>query len=167
MRGRKPTPTHLKIISGNPGGRALNHNEPRPELVAPSPPKHLVGEALKEWKRISPELLELGLLTRIDRAALAMYCDYWALYVAMRARIQKAMRDAPDDPHAGLFDKTPQGYRMQSVEAQHMNRAAEQCLKFMTEFGMSPSSRSRVQTSGQLALPGLGNDEAAKKWSRL
>ena len=30
MRGRKPTPTSVKMLAGNPGKRALNHHEPKP-----------------------------------------------------------------------------------------------------------------------------------------
>jgi hypothetical protein len=30
MRGRKPVPSHLKVIRGNPGKRTLNQNEPLP-----------------------------------------------------------------------------------------------------------------------------------------
>ena len=30
MRGRKPVPTRLKLLTGSPGKRALNHDEPRP-----------------------------------------------------------------------------------------------------------------------------------------
>ena len=31
MRGKKPKPTHLKLITGNPGKRPLNEAEPKPE----------------------------------------------------------------------------------------------------------------------------------------
>jgi len=32
MAGRKPKPTALKIIEGNPGKRPLNKNEPKPDI---------------------------------------------------------------------------------------------------------------------------------------
>ena len=37
MRGRKPKPTHLKVIAGNPGKRPLNEDGPRydPKLLKP------------------------------------------------------------------------------------------------------------------------------------
>ena len=167
MRGRKPLPTHLKVVTGNPGGRPLNHAEPRPELVAPTPPKHLAGEALKEWKRISPQLLELGLLTRVDRAALAMYCTQYARYVRAELEMERQYKLYLAAPEAGLIEATPQGYRMQSVWLQISNKAQEQCLKFLTEFGMSPSARSRVQTSAQLPLPGVGDADTNRKWNSL
>lgn len=72
-RGRKPKPTHLKLVTGNPGKRALNENEPKPPPSLPSPPSHLDEEARLEWERLSEQLYALGCLSEIDRAALAAY----------------------------------------------------------------------------------------------
>ena len=48
MAGRKPKPTRLKIIQGNPGKRPLNKNEPQPERRLMRAPSHLSEEAKKE-----------------------------------------------------------------------------------------------------------------------
>ena len=40
-RGRKPKPTGIKQLEGNPGKRKLNEREPKPEKKAPSCPKWL------------------------------------------------------------------------------------------------------------------------------
>ena len=37
MAGRRPTPTKLKLIKGNPGKRALPKDEPTPDPVIPGP----------------------------------------------------------------------------------------------------------------------------------
>ena len=57
-RGRKPTPTALKVLEGNPGKRKLNDNEPRPEKKAPSCPKWLEPEAKKEWRRLAKKMTD-------------------------------------------------------------------------------------------------------------
>lgn len=44
-RGRKPTPTAIKELEGNPGKRPLNTKEPKPVKKAPSCPKWLEPEA--------------------------------------------------------------------------------------------------------------------------
>jgi hypothetical protein len=31
MRGRRPKPTRLKLLTGNPGKHPLNRSEPKPE----------------------------------------------------------------------------------------------------------------------------------------
>ena len=67
MRGRKPLPSNVVKLRGNPGKRRLNNAEPRPAIKAPGCPSCLGEEARKEWKRLAGELAELGLLTTIDR----------------------------------------------------------------------------------------------------
>jgi hypothetical protein len=70
MRGRKKTPTNLVLLRGNPGKRALNKEEPKPRPVLPEPPGHLDTGAKREWRRVAPELHQLGLLTVLDVDAL-------------------------------------------------------------------------------------------------
>ena len=53
MAGRKPKPTKLKLLAGNPGGRPLPENEPQPDPAIPDPPDWMEGEALAEWRRIA------------------------------------------------------------------------------------------------------------------
>ena len=66
----------MKLLEGNPGKRSLNLSEGvNPRVEIPSAPKHLGIEARKEWKRITPLLEELGLVSGLDRTALALYCQ--------------------------------------------------------------------------------------------
>ena len=78
QRGRKPKPTALKVLEGNPGGRPLNPNEPKPAKKAPRCPSWLEDEAKKEWKRMGKTLEQMGLLTEMDMAAFAGYCQAYA-----------------------------------------------------------------------------------------
>ena len=55
-RGRKPTPTAVKELEGNPGKRPLNAKEPKPAKKAPSCPKWLEPEAKKEWRRLAKQM---------------------------------------------------------------------------------------------------------------
>ena len=75
-RGPLPKPNALRLLEGNAGKRALNLSEGiNPRIEIPTAPKHLGIEARKEWKRITPLLEELGLISGLDRAALTLYCD--------------------------------------------------------------------------------------------
>ena len=67
--GPPPTPTNLKMLRGNPGKRKLNTNEPDPPPAIPSCPSHLDKVAKREWRRISKELFEMGIISKLDRAA--------------------------------------------------------------------------------------------------
>ena len=71
QRGRKPIPTAIKELEGNPGKRALNIKEPKPKRKAPKCPTWLDNEAKKEWKRTAKQLEQLGILTEVDMAAFA------------------------------------------------------------------------------------------------
>jgi P27 family predicted phage terminase small subunit len=134
MRGRKPKPTALKVLSGNPGKRPL---PTEPELVRAIPrcPRHLDGEARREWRRIAGELYEAGLLTRVDRAALAAYCQAWARWVEAEEKVREL----------GAVVKTPTGCLMQNPWLGVANRALDEMRRFLVEFGMTPSSRTRVK----------------------
>ena len=68
-RGRKPKPTALKLLEGNPGKRPLNGREPVPPRAALKCPAWLLPEAKKEWKRLAPALEAMGVLTMADLTA--------------------------------------------------------------------------------------------------
>jgi phage terminase small subunit len=68
MRGRRPKPTALKEMLGNPGKRPLNRNEPKPVQAMPTCPAHLSSTAKTERKRLAAQLHTLGILTQLDRS---------------------------------------------------------------------------------------------------
>ena len=47
--GRKPKPTAMKELEGNPGKRKLNKKEPMPGKGMPDCPKWLLPDAQEEW----------------------------------------------------------------------------------------------------------------------
>lgn len=135
MQGRKPKPTAAKLLAGNPGKRALNHLEPRPRVVLPRPPEHLSDDEKEKWKLIIRELHPLGLVTTIDKDALAMYCVIFVRWV----KAEKFVRDK------GEIIKTAAGNIIQNPYLSIANRALDQLNKLGAEFGMTPSSRTRVK----------------------
>lgn len=137
MRGRRPKPTRLKVLAGNPGKRPLNHEEPRPAPEIPSCPPELGPGARREGDRLVGELGKLKLLTNLDRAALAAYCGAYALWSEATEAIQKF----------GTMVKSPSGYPIQSPYVAIANRQAELMMRISAEFGFTPASRSRISTS--------------------
>lgn len=135
MRGRKPKPTAMKQLAGNPGKRPLNQHEAQPPRVIPNCPSHLNAEAKKEWHRIVKDLHAAGLFTKVDRPALAAYCQAYGRWVMAEKKLV-TMED--------MTDMTPNGMQVQSVYLQIANKAMEQMRRFLVEFGMTPSARSRV-----------------------
>lgn len=145
MRGRKPKPTALKELEGFPGKRKPNANEPKPRPGTPPCPQSLSPKARQEWKRITAELRALNLLTQLDRAALAIYCNAWARWVEAEEQVAKL----------GAVVKSPSGFPIQNPYLAIANAAGEHMRKIMTEFGLTPASRTRISTGGpQQQQPG-------------
>ena len=142
MRGRRPKPTRLKLLTGNPGKRPMNENEPKPEVVVPECPPELSPAARQEWDRLVDELGALRMLTNLDRAALAAYCGAYALWAEATEAIQKY----------GAMIKSPQGFPIQSPYLAIANRQSEIMMRIASEFGLTPASRSRI--SAPTAPPG-------------
>jgi P27 family predicted phage terminase small subunit len=135
MRGRKPLPSNVVRLRGNPGKRRINDLEPRPEPRAPTCPACLGEEARREWQRLAKELARLGLLTGIDRGALAAYCQAHALWLEAVQAIERY----------GTMVKSPNGYPMQSPYVALANKQVEIMVRIAAEFGMTPSARTRIR----------------------
>lgn len=137
MRGRKPKPTRLKYLTGNPGKRPLNEDEPRPEPAVPDCPPELNAAAQREWQRLVGELAKLRVLTNLDRAALAAYCGAYALWAESTEAIGKY----------GVMVKSPTGFPIQSPYLSIANRQTEIMMRIASEFGFTPASRGRISVT--------------------
>ena len=96
-------------------------------------PAGLPPLAQDEWNRIVGELTVLGVLSKFDRATLAVYCGAYAIWVDSMENIQKY----------GTMIKSPNGYPTQSPYVSLANRQADIMMKIAGEFGFTPASRSR------------------------
>jgi P27 family predicted phage terminase small subunit len=153
MRGRKPKPTALLRLHGNPGKRPLPVDEPQPRQDKNlSCPEHLDQEAKNEWQRMSVELEALGLLTVVDRAALAAYCQCYSRWVKLEGIVQKTGEV--------LFNKIS-GQHYPSPYMGALNRALKNMQMFASEFGLSPSSRTRIHVTPPKKLGIMQRDRRA------
>lgn len=134
QRGRKPKPTALKELEGNPGGRPLNKKEPKPAKKAPRCPSWLEEEAKKEWKRMAKVLEQMGLLTEMDMAAFAGYCQAYARWKEAEEFLTQH----------GSMVRTPNGYLQQVPQVSIAQTNMKIMLKFCEQFGLTPSARSRI-----------------------
>lgn len=81
MGARGPLP-NLRVVKdgdarGNPSKKPAKR-QVRAKPGIPNPPASLDREARAEWKRVTSELDELGLVAKIDRAILTVYCEWWS-----------------------------------------------------------------------------------------
>ena len=130
--GRPPKPTNKLKLHGTFQPCRRNKTEPTPEVVIPERPKFLKKEAKKEWNRIAPLLEQQRCLTEIDRALLSAYCMEWQIYVELCRKIKQ---------HT-IY--TISGNLVQDPQIAIKNKALENLRKLAAEFGMSPSSRTRI-----------------------
>jgi P27 family predicted phage terminase small subunit len=172
-RGPLPKPAALRLLEGNAGKRALDLSAGiNPKIEVPSVPKHLGQEARKEWKRITPILAELGLVSGLDRAALALYCQavgrLYELETAFNGQVDRLVAtekiDISDAVYKASYSVTPSGYAQQSVIVQLIKSHREQVNRYLMHFGLSPAARGRVQASNyvQPTLPGIEPAPEAK-----
>ena len=137
MRGRRPKPSALKIVSGNPGKRSVSP-EPRPRARSVRPPKGLSKAAKSAWRSLAPMLRRLRVLTEADTMALASACEAYADLSRARAELEtvgwyQTVRTKSGDPMTRLHP------------AVGVAQDADRRLRaWLAEFGLTPSSRSRV-----------------------
>ena len=132
--GRKPKPTAVKILEGNPGKRKLNEHEPQPQRKAPPCPKWLEPEAKKEWRRLAKTLEAMGVLTEADMAAFAGYCQAYDRWKEAEERITDR----------GLVIRTPSGYPQQVPYISIAQQYLKLMQQFAEQFGLTPAARSRI-----------------------
>lgn len=148
MRGRKPKPTQLKELEGNPGKRRLNASEPHPPVpdVVPYAPKFLNADARGEWNRMVNILLGLRLYTEVDHAALAMYCQAWGRWVEAENKLKKT---------GMVLTSSETGVVYQNPYLSIANKAWSEMRQMLSEFGLSPAQRSRLHTPTPDSEPSL------------
>jgi P27 family predicted phage terminase small subunit len=142
MPGPPPKPTALRIYEGNRSHRPLNDREPTPLTGEPPMPRHLDALARKEWKRLTPLLLSMRVLSEADGLALANLCMTYSTLV----QAQRLMLKAAKGSASPLLMKTPSGYIQQSPLLGIINSQMAALTVQLREFGLSPASRTRVQT---------------------
>jgi P27 family predicted phage terminase small subunit len=142
--GARPKPTVLKQLHGDIHKARWNKNEPKPAVSRPTCPQHLSPSARYQWGIIVPELLKLGLLTNIDRAELAMYCQAWGDWADARKELNKLTKMSPN--RMAFLYKTTNGNLVVNPLMFVANKAEERMQKYLIEFGMTPSSRTRIAT---------------------
>jgi P27 family predicted phage terminase small subunit len=138
-RGPPPHPTALRLLKGNPGKRKFNTREPRPPAATPSCPRWLSPEAKRVWRETVPVLKGMRILTRVDRDALAAYCQTFARWKAAEQFL---------DQHGEVYpirDESGKLRCMQAFPQVFIARSHLQTLRsYQQEFGMTPSARTRV-----------------------
>jgi len=136
VRGRKPTPTVLRLLRNNPGKRPINAEEPMPDELAVACPDELVeGVAQAEWTRTIVPAVTRGQITAADRAFAIAHCELWSTW---RAQVAEAAK------HPHIIAVGPNKHPMPNPARGMANKTILLLAKVDAELGLTPSSRSRV-----------------------
>ena len=138
MSGRRPKPTAVKLVQGNPGKRPLNDAEPKPERSSARAPRGLGAEGARFWRRYAPGLAALGVLTEVDEPAFRMAAEHYevALRAAQQLHEEELVLESRDGPK-----KNPL--------TQILRDNSTALRAFLTEFGMTPASRSKIRIESE------------------
>jgi P27 family predicted phage terminase small subunit len=86
----------------------------------------------------------IGVLTEVDMAAFAAYCQSYARWKEAEEFITEH----------GTLVRTPSGYWQQVPQVSIAQTYMKQMGKFATEFGLTPASRSRLIADAGKPTPG-------------
>ena len=137
--GRKAKPTALKLLTGNPGHRPINKQEPEPPKVyAPPAPAGFTEMETAKWNDLSKQLGGARILTELDLDALEIYCREWVNY-------HEALNDIVA---RGKLIIAPSGGVMWNPSWSQYKHSMATCRSIMSEFGMTPSTRTSIVAIG-------------------
>ena len=137
MGGGKAVPKAIHILHGNPSQKTKAELdaiwEPGVLEKTPRAPVQLDKVAKKQWRYIAPKLSALGILTEIDVIALTEYCKAYSRGLELDKEIEKLL----------AVEGRAINAEMRAL-LRTSSQNTDQIRRFLIEFGMTPSSRSRV-----------------------
>lgn len=157
MSGRRPKPTVVKQLAGNPGGRPLNTAEPRPEVSTARAPRGLGADGARFWRRYARALADLKILTELDEPALQIAAEHYEIAVraARELRELTPLLDADGQPMmiGGQVMMVPTGLLIRDRDGNVRKHPLLQVLRdnstalrsYLTEMGMTPAARSKIR----------------------
>ncbi|EBY3543669.1 phage terminase small subunit P27 family [Salmonella enterica subsp. enterica serovar Corvallis] len=148
MSGPPKTPTHLRLVRGNPSKRSINKNEPQPPKGVPPVPKHFDKQGKYWFKRMAEELDAIGVISQLDARALELLVEAYTEYRHHCETLDRegytyavySDEDTDEGEEREIRMIKPHPAAMMKADAWKRLRA------MLGEFGMTPASRAKVST---------------------
>jgi len=144
---RRPKPTALKLVAGNPGKRAVNKREPKPKRASPTAPSHMSTKAKAAWKRLAALLDRMGVLTEADGMALERLCEVYTEILEYRELVST---------HGATYTTTSTQGEPSLKGSPCVAMLADADRRFrawLIEFGLTPAARAKVTRIGDDSEP--------------
>jgi hypothetical protein len=130
-RGPAPKPTELRILEGNPSRRPLPTNEPQYPSGLPTKPKRMSPGAKRAlWHLCEDEAL-------IEEA----YDGIWKMVRALKKKAKIEGKELPAGAVMAMLSMTSGRMAMSAIRDLSVRAVIQR-----REFGLTPSSRSRVES---------------------
>ncbi len=120
----------------------------KPTTTLIQKPDFLSAGASDYWDRIYPDLSDAKIIGVLDADALAMLCESHALY-------RQSLQDLQEH---GAVSTNREGAMVRSPYFMIEQKAFEQFNSMLSEFGMSPKSRTKISTVSVVDTPPDGWD---------
>lgn len=148
MAGRVKLPDNIKVLRGTDQPCRMNPDQPEYEstrLACPfgsDQPEHAAY-----WQQIVPQLIRAGVATDIDESALRVLCEKWIEYRTFQSKV---------DEYGPVIKAPKSDYIQLSPYYTGMKQALADWQKMMTEFGMTPASRTKIKVDKDKGGNGKG-----------
>lgn len=129
------------------------------EAEAPKPPPFVKGEARREWRRVTAQLVRQGRIALTDRGVLAAYCETWAnwLEVSKTLAEQRALIGSAAFTDVGMRGVVP------AAEVTIQRGYARDLVTLSRELGLTISTRLRLPSTDVKAPDAADELEARRK----
>jgi phage terminase small subunit len=172
QRGPAPKPTDLRILEGNPSRRPLPANEPQYPAGLPLKPKRMSSGAKRIWDQLVDEMAGAYVLRSVDQRALWHLCEdealieeayagIWKMVGALKKKAKAEGKELPAGAVMAMLSMTSGRMAMSAVRDLSVRAVIQR-----REFGLTPSSRSRVESldgSFRGGTPGTAVDPLERK----
>ena len=136
MASPTPLPTNLKVLRGTAQPCRINDKEPKAPKSKVKMPTGLSQEEKKHWKSVAADLEAAGILTVLDVQALRLYCRTYTQWHKANEKLDEF----------GSVIKGSHGTPTLSPYFKVSRTCMDQMLALLREFGMTPSSRTRIRS---------------------
>ncbi len=128
-------PAALKRLAGNPGRRPIREDFDAGKLErVPSPPAWMGAETKAFYRRAGRDLVDLGLLARVDVPALIAMAVQWGRWVQAERELTTR----------GPVIVTAHGAQVVNPWLTVCNRAFDRFVALLSQFGGTPVSRTKL-----------------------
>tara|TARA_Y100001937_G_scaffold29761_1_gene42843 strand:- start:1083 stop:1559 length:477 start_codon:yes stop_codon:yes gene_type:complete len=153
-KGRKKLPTKIKDMQGTSVPCRTLENEMQVDVVSnvPEAPEWLSEIGKEEWKKVSEQLFNIGMLHKVDLQLIAAYCNEMSLYIETETMLRNKGRIQAFRNADGTLKHT------QAVPYQKIAKdALASALKLATQFGLTPVARASISAPTKITNTQINN----------